>query len=94
MTDQRAALKALMLQKDAIEKEILDISEALTADNLGGATGALVDGEGYPRADVERLAVRWAERWRPTDVSGRRSAHPVHRSEVELALATCSDGFG
>jgi 26S proteasome non-ATPase regulatory subunit 9 len=53
MADQRAALKALMAQKDAIEQEIIDISEALSADNMGGATGALVDGEGYPRADVD-----------------------------------------
>lgn len=52
-TSDREALKALIRQKDELEKEILDISEALSAENLGGASGALVDNEGYPRADID-----------------------------------------
>ena len=51
-------LRALMDQKDAMEKEIVDISEALSADNLGGVSGPLVDAEGFPRADVDVHATR------------------------------------
>jgi 26S proteasome regulatory subunit N4 len=48
-----AGLRQLMEQKDALEREILDISDALTASNLGGISGPLVDTEGFPRADVD-----------------------------------------
>jgi 26S proteasome non-ATPase regulatory subunit 9 len=49
----REALKALILQKDDLERQIVEISEALQASNMGGASGALVDGEGFPRADID-----------------------------------------
>jgi 26S proteasome non-ATPase regulatory subunit 9 len=48
-----AALKALIKQKDEMEREIAEISEALSADNLGGVSTPLVDAEGFPRADVD-----------------------------------------
>ena len=54
MTDaNRAALKALVVQRDAMEREILDIQEALSADNLGGVNTPIVDREGFPRADID-----------------------------------------
>ena len=49
----REALKALILRKDELEKQILDASEAVSAENMGGASGALVDSEGYPVADID-----------------------------------------
>ena len=49
----RAALKELILQKDAMEKEIMDLNEALSADNLGGANTPVCDAEGFPRADID-----------------------------------------
>ena len=37
-----------------IEKQIIEISETLEGgENLGGASGALVDREGFPRADID-----------------------------------------
>ena len=53
-----AELRALMDEKEALESKISDISEALSAENLGGVTGPLVDGEGFPRADVDVHATR------------------------------------
>ena len=52
MTDaNRAALKALVVQRDAMEREILDIQEALSADNLvSGGNTPIVDREGFPRS--------------------------------------------
>ena len=41
-----------------MEKEIMDISEALSAGNLGGVSAPLVDAEGFPRADVDVHATR------------------------------------
>ena len=53
-----SALRDLMAQKDVWEREIIDISEALSADNMGGPSGPLVDAEGFPRADIDVHATR------------------------------------
>ena len=54
----RDALKALIVQKDAMEREIMEISDALEANNMGGVRAPLVDAEGFPRADVDVHATR------------------------------------
>lgn len=54
----RVALRELILKKDAIEREIVDLSEALEANNLGGVSAPLVDAEGFPRADIDIHATR------------------------------------
>ena len=46
-------LRALLDEKDALERQIVDISEALAAENLGGVSGPLIDAEGFPRADID-----------------------------------------
>lgn len=48
-----AELRALMDQKDDLERQIASISDALSAGNMGGVTGRLVDSEGFPRADID-----------------------------------------
>ena len=53
MEANRLATTSLIAQKDAIEKEIGEIVEALSASNMGGTSGALVDSEGFPRADID-----------------------------------------
>ena len=50
---EREALKALLRDKDAMEAEMAGISEALSADNLGGVRTPVIDAEGYPRADID-----------------------------------------
>lgn len=50
---EREALRALILEKDAMEKEIMDLNEALSTDNLGGVSTPVVDAEGFPRADID-----------------------------------------
>ncbi|KAL3909161.1 MAG: hypothetical protein SGPRY_009526, partial [Prymnesium sp.] len=47
------ALRELMERKDAVERQIVEISEALAAENMGGVSGPLVDAQGFPRADVD-----------------------------------------
>ncbi|KAL1522586.1 hypothetical protein AB1Y20_017571 [Prymnesium parvum] len=49
----RAELRALIDQKDALERQIMEISDALTAQNMGGVSGPLVDPQGFPRADID-----------------------------------------
>jgi hypothetical protein len=52
------ALQALMRKKDALEAEAESLTEQLSASNMGGASGPLVDREGFPRADVDVHATR------------------------------------
>jgi len=49
----RVDLRDLNRQREAIEEELATLTEALGAANMGGVTGALVDREGFPRADVD-----------------------------------------
>lgn len=49
----KAELRELLAKKDALESEIGDIVEALNGSGMAGPRGPLVDGEGYPRADVD-----------------------------------------
>ena len=52
------ALQALMRKKDALEAEAESLTEQLSASNMGGTSGPLVDREGFPRADVDVHATR------------------------------------
>ena len=53
MAMDRAALRALILQKDEIEKQIMDLNDALSCDNMGGTSTPVIDAEGFPRADID-----------------------------------------
>jgi 26S proteasome non-ATPase regulatory subunit 9 len=46
-------LRELNRQREAMEAELTAITEALGADNMGGVSGALIDREGFPRADID-----------------------------------------
>ena len=52
------ALRGLMGERDALEREMSEIAELLGASNLGGVSGSLLDSEGFPRADVDVHATR------------------------------------
>ena len=54
----REELLALNRERSALEKEMLDLTEALQAGNMGGISTPLVDREGFPRADVDVFATR------------------------------------
>ena len=54
----REELLALNREREALEKEMLDLTEALQAGNMGGVSTPLVDSEGFPRADVDVFATR------------------------------------
>merc|ERR1711998_270390 len=53
-------LKSKMREKDAVEAEIVALSEYLETQGVPGLHGGLVDAEGFPRADVDVHAVRSA----------------------------------
>lgn len=54
----RGELRELNRQRESLEHEMEALSEALSADNMGGVSGPLVDREGFPRADVDVHATR------------------------------------
>ena len=54
----RAALRELIAKKDRLEAEAEAITEQLSASNMGGVSGPLIDAEGFPRADVDVHATR------------------------------------
>ncbi len=54
----REALVALNREREALEKEMVDLTEALQAGNMGGVSTPLVDADGFPRADVDVHATR------------------------------------
>ena len=55
---ERESLKALATQREALESEMASILELLNAPGQPGVRGALVDREGFPRADIDVHAVR------------------------------------
>ena len=57
-TMDREALRALDRERAALEKEMMEITDALEAGNMGGVSAPLVDAEGFPRADVDVHATR------------------------------------
>jgi len=51
----------LFQQKDELEQEIQELTAYLNAPGMPGLSGGLVDAEGFPLADVEKIiAVRQA----------------------------------
>ena len=53
ITAMQDKLKGLAQQKKAIEDEIIELSECLTAEGMPGLSGPLVDKEGFPREDID-----------------------------------------
>lgn len=49
------SLQLLMAQKDAIESELLSVRSWLTAPGNLGLSGGLVDDEGFPINDVDKI---------------------------------------
>ncbi|CAG8702489.1 6581_t:CDS:2, partial [Dentiscutata heterogama] len=54
-----ATARELMTQKDAIENKIKEFEQILIAQGVG-MHEPLVDSEGFPRADIDLMAVRTA----------------------------------
>jgi 26S proteasome non-ATPase regulatory subunit 9 len=80
---QRAALKRLIAQKEALEKEIVDLSDALTADNMGGVKAKLTDAEGFPRADIDVAGTRKLRH----RLAVLNTDHKALMAQIELGLA-------
>eukprot|EP00168_Porphyra_purpurea_P017657 TRINITY_DN6182_c0_g1_i2.p4 TRINITY_DN6182_c0_g1~~TRINITY_DN6182_c0_g1_i2.p4 ORF type:complete len:137 (+),score=46.05 TRINITY_DN6182_c0_g1_i2:113-523(+) len=57
-TPDRAAVKKLADERDALERELSALVDALLAPGGGGLSGPLVDAEGYPRTDIDVALVR------------------------------------
>mmetsp|Transcript_22367 Transcript_22367/g.62781 ORF Transcript_22367/g.62781 Transcript_22367/m.62781 type:complete len:216 (+) Transcript_22367:62-709(+) len=52
--------KQLDQEKKRLEEEITKQQEFLTMDGMPGVSGSLLDGEGFPRADLDIYAIRKA----------------------------------
>mmetsp|Transcript_45891 Transcript_45891/g.106691 ORF Transcript_45891/g.106691 Transcript_45891/m.106691 type:complete len:216 (+) Transcript_45891:59-706(+) len=53
-------MKGLMAEKDKLEAEIQTLHDFLTEEGMPGLEGPLVDGEGFPRPDIDVYAIRKA----------------------------------
>ncbi|XP_033096763.1 26S proteasome non-ATPase regulatory subunit 9-like [Anneissia japonica] len=53
-------VQTLIVGKEEIEKEIKELSEVLKSQKDVGMNGPLIDGEGYPRNDIDVYTVRTA----------------------------------
>jgi len=75
-----------------MENEIAEIVEALSASNMGGTSGALVDQEGFPRADIDVHTTRTL-RHRLACLNTDHTAlmGQIERSLWSLHAATASD---
>ncbi|GMH45623.1 hypothetical protein BSKO_13580 [Bryopsis sp. KO-2023] len=58
MESLKKEMKGLLLERDAIEKEIQDRTAALTVPGGPGLEGNLIDKDGFPRQDIDIPAVR------------------------------------
>ncbi|XP_055353676.1 26S proteasome non-ATPase regulatory subunit 9-like [Paramacrobiotus metropolitanus] len=56
----RADVLALMRRKDEIEAELKALQDVLQSQGNVGMEGPLLDGEGYPRSDIDVYSVRHA----------------------------------
>lgn len=85
---ERESLKALATQREALESEMASVLELLNAPGQPGVRGALVDREGFPRADIDVHAVR-TNRHRLAGVSRHTvCAHPGACSRAGAVLTT------
>ncbi|CAD7954098.1 unnamed protein product [Amoebophrya sp. A120] len=95
----RKVLQDLIAQKDKLERNIEILTEFLTAPNMPGLTGNLLDAEGFPRADIDLYQVRDARNkiacyqndhkavMRKIDQS-LQSLHALSRVSVPIANST------
>ncbi|CAG8433202.1 514_t:CDS:2 [Ambispora gerdemannii] len=74
----------LMAQKDAIEAEVAELEQVLRGQGVG-MTEPLVDRSGFPRADVNLVAIRTA-RARIIGEYALRNDHKCIMSQIEQAL--------
>lgn len=56
----RDKIHSLSLQKNDIEREIQSLSDILSTNDEVGLKGSLLDSEGFPRSDIDLVAVRMA----------------------------------
>eukprot|EP00160_Parvularia_atlantis_P020612 Unigene861_Nuclearia_a/m.2770 Unigene861_Nuclearia_a/g.2770 ORF Unigene861_Nuclearia_a/g.2770 Unigene861_Nuclearia_a/m.2770 type:complete len:203 (-) Unigene861_Nuclearia_a:21-629(-) len=56
--DAATRARALVTQRDALERQIKEVNEALLAQKGVGMHGRLVDDEGFPRGDIDVYQVR------------------------------------
>lgn len=91
----RAALRELISKKDRLEAEAAAITEQLTASNMGGVSGPLVDAEGFPRADVDVHATRTLRhRLACLNTDHRQLMDQIERGMHELHAAAAADAGG
>lgn len=55
VAQQQQRVRQLVESKDAMEQEIGELMANLTAPGMPGLTGGLVDREGFPLSDVDKL---------------------------------------
>ncbi|RIB13211.1 hypothetical protein C2G38_2041175 [Gigaspora rosea] len=76
-----ATARELMTQKDAIENKIKEFEQTLIAQGVG-MHEPLVDSSGFPRADIDLMAVRTAR----ARIIALRNDHKDIMSRIESAL--------
>ena len=87
------ALQALIRKKDALEAEAESLTEQLSASNMGGISGPLVDREGFPRADVDVHATRLLRnRLACLNTDHRELMGQIEQSMLALHAAAASSG--
>ena len=87
------ALQALIRKKDALEAEAESLTEQLSASNMGGVSGPLVDREGFPRADVDVHATRLLRnRLACLNTDHRELMGQIEQSMHALHAAAAADG--
>lgn len=59
-TTRREQVLKLIEEKDKIEKQINDLGQVLVANKNVGMNESLVDGDGFPRNDIDVYQVRTA----------------------------------
>ncbi|XP_076438383.1 26S proteasome non-ATPase regulatory subunit 9-like [Babylonia areolata] len=75
-------MKTLMKKKDDIESEIAELGDVLESQKGVGLDGPLIDGEGYPRADIDVYAVRHARH----KIACLQTDHKLVMKEIEEEL--------
>ncbi len=86
----RERVLGLMAKKEALEREIVDLSEALGANNMGGVSGALVDREGFPRADIDVHTTRTMRH----RLAVLNTDHKELMAQIEAGLQSAMGGGG
>ncbi|KAA3673560.1 26S proteasome non-ATPase regulatory subunit 9 [Paragonimus westermani] len=77
-----ARISNLSSQKNTIEKEIRSLSEVLAVNGNVGLESSLVDRDGYPRSDIDVVAVRTAR----NRIIRLNNDHKTVMHDLELTL--------